>query len=74
MIHTRVEVQHRVLRLLEQVLEVDVLSGVAWKREVGCHASNDRGCVRTEKPKGADWNYFSTLFGCNGKSLYVNFC
>ena len=39
---TRVEVQHGVLGLLEQVLQADVLSGVAREREVGRHASNRR--------------------------------
>lgn len=41
---TWVEVQHGVLGLLEQVLQADVLAGVAREREVGCHASDRRRC------------------------------
>lgn len=43
---TWVEVQHGVLGLLEQVLQVDVFSGVAREREVGCHASHRRCCAK----------------------------
>lgn len=42
---TWVEVEHGVLGLLEQVLQADVLTGVAREREVGCHASDRRRCI-----------------------------
>lgn len=47
---TWVEVQHGVLGFLEQVLQADVLTGVAREREVGCHAS-DRRCCTEGRPK-----------------------
>lgn len=49
---TWVEVEHRVLGLLQQVLEADVFASVAGKREIGGHATNGRRCARNETTAG----------------------
>ena len=46
---TGVEVQHRVLCLLEQVLQPDVLPRVAREREIGGHAANGRRCTHSSE-------------------------